>query len=396
MKIINGLILTDRWVFAPQDVAIEHDRIVDLSSRQAGLVNEPGSGPRAGLSGDVIDATGLLVIPGLVDIHIHACAGFDFCDGNPEGLAVMAEYLARQGVTSFLGTSMALSEDKLARVFQVGQKVIRSGMPVGAQMRGIHMEGPFFSVEKKGAQAAEFIIEPDLDTFKRLEQAAGNQIRIVDVAPERPGALDLIRDASSRMTVSIAHTMAGYDQASAAFAAGASHVTHLFNAMPPFNHREPGVVGAASDACATVELICDGIHLHPSVIRSIFKWFGPEKVVLVSDAMRACGLANGTYDLGGQNVTVAGNRATLSDGTIAGSVTSLMQCLRNVVNYGVPMADAVRAATGNPAMAGRIDGEVGSLTIGKKADLLVVSPDLDIKAIVIGGRVFPSEPQTIQ
>jgi len=390
MKIINGHVLNQDFVFAPGDVAIESDRISGLDLRSAGEKTGPVSGARSDglvLSADTIDATGCLVIPGLVDIHIHACSGHDFCDADADGLAAMASHLARQGVTSFLGTSMALGEERLARIFQVGQEVILAGLPNGAQMRGIHMEGPFFAVEKKGAQAAEYIIDPDVELYQRLEQAAGQQIRIVDVAPERPGALELTRYAAPHTTVSIAHTMANYEQAISAFDAGASHVTHLFNAMPPFNHRDPGVVGAASDAGASVELICDGIHLHPSVVRSVFKWFGSDKVVLVSDAMRACGLADGSYDLGGQTVHVNGSRATLADGTLAGSVTDLMQCLRNAVSFGVPVEAAVRAATANPARIARIDDQVGSVEIGKKADLLVVTPELELKAVVIGGQI---------
>ncbi|NCC77355.1 MAG: N-acetylglucosamine-6-phosphate deacetylase [Clostridia bacterium] len=391
MKIINGQVLTQDFVFASLDVAIESDRISGLDMRQAGEGTAQVSGApfdRPDLSTDIIDATGCLVIPGLVDIHIHACAGHDFCDADAEGLAVMASHLARQGVTSFLGTSMALGEERLARIFQIGQEVILAGLPGGAQMRGIHMEGPFFAVEKKGAQAAEFIIDPDVAMYQRLELAAGQQIRIVDVAPERPGALELTQYAAPHTTVSLAHTTANYQQALAAFATGASHVTHLFNAMPPFSHRDPGVVGAASDAGATVEMICDGVHLHPSVVRSVFKWFGSDKVVLVSDAMRACGLSDGSYDLGGQTVRVEGNRATLADGTIAGSVTDLMQCLRNAVSFGVPAEEAIRAATANPARVARIDDQVGSLEIGKKADLLVVTPELELKAVVIGGQAI--------
>lgn len=390
MKIVNGQVLGQDFVFAPLDIRVEADRISGLDLRQDGEGKIPVAGnltDPSGQSADTIDASGCLVIPGLVDIHIHACAGHDFCDADTEGLAVMAGHLARQGVTSFLGTSMALGEDRLARIFQVGQAAIRTGMTDGAQLRGIHMEGPFFAVEKKGAQAAEFIIDPDVALYQRLERAADQQIRIVDVAPERPGALELVRYAAPRTTVSIAHTVANYEQAAAAFAAGASHVTHLFNAMPPFSHREPGVVGAASDAGVTVELICDGVHLHPGVVRSVFKWFGSDKVVLVSDAMRACGLADGSYDLGGQTVQVAGNRATLADGTIAGSVTDLMQGVRNAVAFGVPIEAAVRAATANPARVARIDDQVGSLEIGKKADLLVVTPELELKAVIIGGRL---------
>ena len=378
MNIINGQVLTDQWVFEPLDLVVENDRIAALHPHHQ--VNA------AGQDTDVFDATGLLIIPGLVDIHIHACAGHDFCDADATGLSAMASHLAGQGITSFLGTSMALSEDRLTQVFEVGQQYIKANPAAGATLRGIHMEGPFFAVAKKGAQSAEFIIDPDVECFKRLEHAAGQQIRIVDVAPERPGALDLIAYAAPHTTVSVAHTEANYQEAMAAFAAGASHVTHLFNAMPPFNHRDPGVVGAASDAGASVELICDGIHIHPSVIRSVFKWFPADQVVLVSDAMRACGLADGSYELGGQVVHVNGNRAILTDGTLAGSVTNLMQCLRNAVSFGVPLTAAIRAATANPARVACINQEVGSLSIGKKADLLVMTPDLQLKAVMIGGQ----------
>jgi len=385
MLIKNGTVLNDQWRFEALDIQVEGDRIATLHQRPAEKTDAALGGQDNDL---VIDATGCLVIPGLVDIHIHACAGHDFCDADPAKIAVMAQFLAKQGITTFLGTSMALGENRLANIFTVGQQVIKSGIDGGAQLRGIHMEGPFFAVEKKGAQSAEFIIDPDVELYKRLEIAADHQIKIVDVAPERPGAGDLIAYAAPETTVSIAHTMADYNAAAAAFQAGASHVTHLFNAMPPFNHRDPGVIGAASDAGATVELICDGIHLHPSIIRSVFKWFGEDKVVLISDAMRACGLTDGQYELGGQTVHVAKNKATLADGTIAGSVTDLMQCVRNAVAYGIPLASAVRAATINPATVAHLDQLVGSLTPGKTADLLIVDPDLKIKQVIIGGSLI--------
>ena len=384
MNIINGHVLTDQWTFEPLDLVVEKDRIADLNPHQQKLETKAAQGTEA-----TFDASGLLVIPGLFDIHIHACAGHDFCDADPAGMAAIAHHLASRGITSFLGTSMALDEARLAQVFEAGYQVIQSNHSAGATLRGIHMEGPFFAVAKKGAQAADFIIDPDVELFKRLEVAAGHQIRIVDVAPERPGALELVSYAAPHTTVSLAHTEANYLQATAAFMAGASHVTHLFNAMPPFNHRDPGVVGAASDAGASVELICDGVHIHPSVIRSVFNWFPADKIVLVSDAMRACGLADGTYDLGGQAVRVQGNRATLADGTLAGSVTDLMQGLRNAVRFGVPLIAAVRAATDNQARVARLNHEVGSLSIGKKADLLVITQDLTIKAVMIGGQFHP-------
>lgn len=390
LRIINGQVLTDQWMFEPLAISTDLGLITDLKPYEPRTAHPEQPSPVQATEGDdiVLDATGMLVIPGLVDIHIHACAGHDFCDADPAGISAMARHLAHRGVTSFLGTSMALDEARLSHIFQIGKQIIQSGLPGCAQMRGIHMEGPFFAIEKKGAQSAEHIIDPDVSLYQRLEQASGRQIRIVDVAPERPGALDLIAYAAPHTTVSLAHTVANHDQASAAMAAGASHVTHLFNAMPPFGHRDPGVIGAASDAGATVEIICDGVHLHPSVVRSVFKWFGADKVVLVSDAMRACGLADGAYELGGQTVRVHGNRATLADGTLAGSVTDLMQSLRNAVDFGIPLTQAVRAASGNPARVARISDTVGSISVGKRADLLIMTPDLQLSQVVIGGALL--------
>ena len=385
MLIKNGSVLNDQWQFEPLDILVEGERIAKLEQRSAEKIDFASGGLRDDI---VVDAAGCLVIPGLVDIHIHACAGHDFCDADPASIIVMAKHLANHGITTFLGTSMALGEARLAHIFDIGQQVVKSGIAGGAQLRGIHMEGPFFAVEKKGAQSAEFIIDPDVELYKRLELAADRQIKILDVAPERPGASELIAYAVPETTVSIAHTIADYSAAAAAFQAGASHVTHLFNAMPPLNHRDPGVIGAASDAGATVELICDGVHLHPSIIRSVFKWFGDDKVVLVSDAMRACGLADGQYELGGQNVHVSKNKATLADGTLAGSVTDLMQCVRNAVAFGIPLASAIRAATINPAMVAHLDGQVGSLIAGKLADLIIVDPELNIRQVIIGGSLI--------
>ena len=386
MIIKNGSVLTDRWQFEAVDVVLNGDRIAAILPREE---QDLATGHN---TADVLDASGLLVIPGLVDIHIHGCAGHDFCDADPVALAEMAQFLARNGITSFLGTSITLSEKRLAEIFASSQDAIKNGIKNGARLHGIHMEGPFFAVEKKGAQAAAFIIDPDLELYQRLEQAAGGQIKIIDLAPERPGAGALIAYATGKATVALAHSMADYETAAQAFFAGATHVTHLFNAMTPFHHREPGIIGAASDAGATVEVISDGVHLHPSVVRAVFKWFGAERVVLVSDAMRACGLGDGDYELGGQPVHVRGSRATLSDGALVGSVSHLMQCVQRAVEFGIPLPQAVRAATENPAKVARIDRLVGSLAIGKKADILLVRPDLTIEKILIGGHiVFASE-----
>ncbi|MEI8201089.1 MAG: N-acetylglucosamine-6-phosphate deacetylase [Eubacteriales bacterium] len=380
MLVKNGNVLTDSWQFEQLDLRIAGDtiaQIVPVANIQAesDLRQEP-----------VFDAQGLYVLPGLVDIHIHGCAGYDFCDAREDSVRGMSRYLIRQGITSFVAASMAYDEECLKHVFETGRKIMESGIPGGAQLRGIHMEGPFFSKAKKGAQPEKYIIEPDIDMFDRLNCVSGGTIRLVDVAPELPRAMEFIRHASTIATVSIAHTTADYSTAMEAFGNGATHVTHLFNAMPPFSHRDPGVAGAASDAGADVEVICDGIHLHPAVIRSIFKWFGDDKVILISDAMMACGLPDGKYELGGQAVNVCAGKAALYDGTIAGSATDLYTCMKRAVEFGIPLESAVRAASFNPAGSAGLDQQIGSIATGKRADLLLLDKNLSIVQVICGGQ----------
>lgn len=333
-----------------------------------------------------IDAQGNYVIPGLIDIHTHGAVGHDFSDGGTADITAMARYLASQGVTSFLGTTMSLSLEELCRAAASAAAYRKAPDPEGAVLRGINMEGPFFSLAKKGAQSAEHILPPDYAFYHRVQEASGQSVRLVDLAPELPGAMEFIAQASKECRVSIAHTEADYDTASRAFEAGASHVTHLFNAMPPFTHRAPGVVGAAADYADSVELISDGFHIHPSVVRSVFALFGEERVCLISDSMRACGMADGAYTLGGQAVQVRDGRATLENGTLAGSTTNLMECLRRAVTFGVPLATAVKAATINPARAAGLEETIGSLEPGKQADLVILDPDLNVRLVLIQGR----------
>ena len=380
MLIKNGNVLTDSWKFEQLDLLTAGETIARTATPGSMLAE---TGPR---QEPEFDAQGLYVVPGLVDIHIHGCDGYDFCDAREDSVTGMAKYLIKQGVTSFVAASMAYDEDRLQKVFEAGKNMVQSGIPGGAQLRGIHMEGPYFSKAKKGAQPEKYIIEPDIVMFDRLNSVSGGMIRLVDIAPELPNAMEFIRHASKNATVSIAHTTADYSTAMEAFRNGATHVTHLFNAMPPFSHRDPGVVGAASDAGADVELICDGIHLHPAVIRSVFKWFGDDKVILISDAMMACGLPDGTYELGGQAVSVTAGKAILYDGTIAGSATDLYTCMKRAVEFGIPLESAVRAASFNPARSAGLDQNIGSIASGKRADLLLLDKNLSIVQVICGGK----------
>lgn len=375
MIIRNGKIFTENAEFVAADIQMENGIITKVA-------------PAGTLEGEGIDAAGKYVTPGFVDIHIHGSAGADFCDttdGSAEYVKTMSNYLGSQGVTTFLGTTMAFSEEILEGIFKT-VKPLFNQEGNGAVLRGVNMEGPFFNKEKKGAQAEKYIICPDADMFDRLNEASGNNIRLVDIAPELEGSVEFIRHASQKCTVSLAHTSATYEQAKEGFAAGASHVTHLFNAMPAFTHRAPGVVGAASDDAAHVEIICDGIHLHPAVIRAVFQWFGKDRVCLISDSMRASGMPNGEYTLGGQKVIVKDGKATLENGTIAGSATCLAACFRNAVKFGVPMETALKAATINPAQAVGLFDTVGSITEGKRADVLVLNEELMPEHIFVGGN----------
>ena len=334
--------------------------------------------------GEVLDGEGCYMIPGLVDIHFHGCVGDDFCDAKEEGIANMAKYEASIGVTSICPATMTLSEEELHNIMKTAGNYKGTE---GAKLAGINMEGPFISEKKKGAQAADHIRKCDTALFRKLQEESGGLIRLVDIAPENDGAMEFIREVKDEVVISIAHTVADYDTASKALEEGASHVTHLYNAMPPFSHRAPGVIGAArdDDKCH-VEMICDGIHIHPSVVRATFAMFGADRIILISDSMRAAGLTDGQYTLGGQDVFVKGSLATLADGTIAGSVTDLMGCLKTaVLKMGIPLEDAVTCTTVNPAKEIGVYDRCGSISVGKDADFVLLDADLNVKAVYVNG-----------
>ncbi len=369
MIIKNGKVFIENAIFEEKNICMDGDKISDVES------------------GEIIDATGLYVIPGLIDIHFHGCMGYDFCDGTPEALKKMAEYELSNGITTICPASMTLSEEMLTKIFSNAANYKED---TGATLAGIHMEGPFISEEKKGAQSAEFIHKPDVEMFERLQKAAGGLIKICDVAPETDGAMKYIEKISDKVRVSLSHTMSDWATATEAIQKGATHVTHLYNGMTPFSHREPGVVGAASEnEQVMVELICDGIHSHPSTVRATFKMFSDDRIVFISDSMAGCGLGDGQYELGCQPVTVEGKRATIT-GTdvIAGSVTNLMDCMKTAVKeMKIPLESAVKCATVNPAKAIGIDSSYGSLTIGKQADAVLLDDDLEIRYIIKDGVI---------
>ena len=330
-----------------------------------------------------IDLQKAYVLPGLVDVHIHGAMGADFSDGDGAGLEKMARYLAENGITSFTPTSMTLPCEILEQAFATAEK-LQIEQPAGcAHIMGIHMEGPFFSEKKKGAQNGAYLQKPDISAFEMLQNGL---IKIVDIAPELPGAAVFTQQAAKACTVSVAHTDANYEQAKAVFDSGATHLTHLFNAMPPIHHRNPGVIGAAAEnKDVQAELICDGQHVHESAVRMAFRLF-PGRIVLVSDALRCCGMPDGDYELGGQKIILQDGVAKLSDGTIAGSVTNLYTCMQNAVKFGISKEEAILSATLNPAKAIGTESQIGSIAPGKQADFLVCDENLNLKQVFLAGK----------
>ncbi|MEG1874013.1 MAG: N-acetylglucosamine-6-phosphate deacetylase [Angelakisella sp.] len=337
------------------------------------------------LAGQGEDCSDCLVIPGFVDIHSHGCKGLDFCTANDEEMDTMCRFYADNGVVGVAATGMTLAPQTLTDIFaKIGRKAAKG--TDGAAIIGINMEGPFISEVKKGAHDAQYIIPPTAALLRELNQASGGRILLVDVSPTAEGALEFIRAVKDEVVVSLAHTPADYDTAMTAIEAGASNITHLYNAMQPFAHRAPGLIGAAFDSNVTAELICDGIHSHPCAIRTAFKMLG-ERAVLISDSMSAAGMPDGDYLLGGLAVTVEKRKAFLADGTIAGSTITVYDGFRNAVRFGVGLEQAIHAATTAPAKAARLSSRYGTLAVGRKADVLVLDKEtLALRKVIIGGK----------
>ena len=331
-----------------------------------------------------INAEGCYIIPGLVDIHTHAAVGEDASDGVTKGIEKMALHYASKGVTSWCPTTMTLKEPVLVKAAEAIRAYRRTS--AGAKVAGINLEGPFVCYAKRGAQNADNLHAPDFEMFSRINEASGNIIKLVTVAPEEPGAIEFIEKASKVCTVSLGHTVADYDTAMRAYAAGASHATHLFNAMPSLLHREPGVVAAARDAGASVELICDGLHIHPAVVRLTSALFG-EKLCFISDSLRCTYMPDGEYEFGGQTITLRNGKACVTGtDTLAGSTIHLIDAVRRSVKFGIPLEKAVYAASTAPAKAIKADRDIGSLEKGRCADFVILDSDLNVKDVYIDGK----------
>ena len=414
MIIDNVKVYTEEKTFVKGGIMLDGDKIQRVYAEE----EKPQFGEE-----EVLDGDGAYAIPGLIDLHFHGCMGADVCDGTEEALQTIARYEASVGVTAIAPATMTLPVEKLEQILrnaaaykrkQEVQKRQRVCVKTGengegvevtetaevteaaeiteADLLGINMEGPFISPVKKGAQDEKNIIPCDVEIAKRFLTASEGLVKFIGIAPEESEqSEEFIEKMKDSVDISLAHTNADYDTAMAAFQAGANHAVHLYNAMPPFTHRAPGVVGAVADSKhVMVEIICDNVHIHPSVVRATFAMMGADRMILISDSMRATGMPDGTYTLGGLDVQVHGNHATLVDGgALAGSVTNLMDCMRTVVKVmGIPFETAVACATANPAKCLGVYDTYGSISEGKKADIVLLQENLDLSMVIKDGSVI--------
>lgn len=384
MLIKNVKVYTEEKKFISGMIRIEEGIIKEVldESAKIDLISEE----------EILDGKGNYAIPGLIDLHFHGCKGYDFCDGTIEALKEIAQYEASVGVTAICPATMTLPVSQLEDILSVSvayKKWQETTKNDGSDLIGINMEGPFISKVKKGAQDEKNIIPCSEEIYRRFQKAAEGLVKYIAVAPEENDAVPFIESVKEEVHISLAHTNSNYKKAKEAFDHGASHAVHLYNAMSAFTHRDPGVVGAVADSSHVMaELICDGVHIHPAVVRSTFKMLGEDRMILISDSMRATGMGDGIYTLGGLEVNVSGKHATLvSDGALAGSVTNLFDCMKTAVKkMGIPLETAVACATMNPAKSlGEYD-KYGSITVGKKANIVLMDSDLEIQAVLKDGR----------
>ena len=329
----------------------------------AALTDDPAEGG--------VDAGGKELIPGLIDIHTHGCGGHDVMDAD---FAPLCAYYAARGTTSFLPTTMTADHDSLLRVTEAG-----TDHP-GAQVLGFHLEGPYVSQNKKGAQNGAYIRNPSLEEFSQFQG-----VKMITLAPELPGSMEFIRKVTPKTKAALGHTDCEYETALEAIANGADCLTHTFNAMPPLHHRKPGPIGAAVEKHIYAQIICDGYHVAKPVVLAAWRMFGPDRMILISDSLPCAGLPDGRYVSGGLPVTLGGGVARLLDGTLAGSSVMLLDCVKKAVEFGIPKADAIRMATRTPAEF--LGVNKGRVAVGYDADLLLVDEELNLYAVVVSGML---------
>ena len=374
----NGRIYTEAELIERGYIIVKDDKITDI-----------GKGDYEGAL-TTYDAQGQHVLPGFIDIHMHGGYGEDAMDASYEGLKHLAESLLSEGTTSYLATTMTQSDDNITKAleniieYQKQQDVLKA-----ADIVGIHLEGPFISEHKVGAQNPAYVQRPSIEKVQQFQKTANNQIKVITFAPEVEGAHETLEALHNQIRFSIGHTVATFDETNEAVARGAKHVTHLYNAGTPFEHREPGVFGAAwtNDSLST-ELIVDGIHSHPTAIQIAYKQKGNTRFFLITDAMRAKGMPDGEYDLGGQNVIVKGSEARLASGALAGSILKMNEGLKNLIQYtGDILNNLWRVTSLNQAIALNIESQKGSLKVGKDADIVIVDDEITVQTTIKAGAI---------
>lgn len=374
----NGRIYTEEEIIERGYIIVKDDKITDV-----------GKGDYEGAL-TTYDAQGRHVLPGFIDIHMHGGYGEDAMDASYDGLKHLAESLLSEGTTSFLATTMTQSDENITKAleniieYQKQQNVLKA-----ADIVGIHLEGPFISEHKVGAQNPAYVQRPSIEKVQQFQKTANNQIKVITFAPEVEGAHETLEALHNQIRFSIGHTVATFDETNEAVARGAKHVTHLYNAGTPFEHREPGVFGAAwtNDSLST-ELIVDGIHSHPTAIQIAYKQKGNTRFFLITDAMRAKGMPDGEYDLGGQNVIVKGSEARLASGALAGSILKMNEGLKNLIQYtGDSLDNLWRVTSLNQAIALNIESQKGSLKVGKDADIVIVDDEITVQTTIKAGAI---------
>ncbi|CEF19527.1 N-acetylglucosamine-6-phosphate deacetylase [Staphylococcus xylosus] len=376
--IANGRIYTENETIEQGYILIENGKIIQIAEGE--------------YQGDLttIDVKGQHVLPGFIDIHMHGGYGEDAMDASFEGLKHLSESLLSEGTTSFLATTMTQSDENIIKAlknivdYQEQQDSLNA-----ASIVGIHLEGPFISEYKVGAQNPAYVQRPSVEKVQQFQEIANNQIKVMTFAPEVEGADETLSTLHDQINFSIGHTVATFDEVNEAVAQGAKHVTHLYNAGTPFEHRNPGLSGAAwlNDELST-ESIVDGIHSHPASVKIAYKQKGNKRFFLITDAMRAKGMPDGEYDLGGQNVVVKGSEARLASGALAGSILKMNEGLKNLIAYtGAPLDDLWRVTSLNQAIALKIEEDKGSIAIGKDADIVVVDDDIQVLTTIKSGKV---------
>lgn len=360
-------------------VAIENEKITAIAQDMLSVPAEE----------ETVDLSGLTLYPGFIDMHIHGAVNEDVSDASVTGLERIAGFLASKGVTGFCPTTMMIPKEKLTHVL-MSAEVFANKENEGARMLGVRMEGPFLSPEKCGVQKVENAALPSVQYVDGVMRGISSSLlRVVDVSPELPGFFEFASEMKDRVVLSIAHTAATYDCCRKAIAAGVHHATHLFNAMSPLHHREPGPVGAVlEDPNVTAELICDGLHVHPAVLKVTFQVLGEDRAVVVSDAMRAAGMPDGEYDLGGTKVTVVNGKTDFGKGRLAGSTTNVHDEFVHLLSLGIPVRKALKACTINPARVLGIEQETGSIAVGKYADLVAMDSEYNVRKVWSRGKLI--------